>query len=96
MAFVKATARRRGPSIRHYDSIGSRLFDVLNIVVARPAIVRPSWSSSRPRSVRPAPSATRRLRTRARGNPGRAIPRVATPAGTPGISKRPSGPVTAR
>ncbi|MGI5215652.1 carbohydrate ABC transporter permease [Plantactinospora sp. CA-290183] len=32
MALVKATARRR-PSIRHYDSFGSRVFDALNILV---------------------------------------------------------------
>jgi putative aldouronate transport system permease protein len=32
MALMKATARRR-PSIRHYDSFGSRVFDALNILV---------------------------------------------------------------
>jgi putative aldouronate transport system permease protein len=33
MAFMKVTARRRRPSVRHYDSVGSRVFDVLNILI---------------------------------------------------------------
>ena len=33
MALIKAAARRRRPSIRHYDSAGSRVFDVLNVLI---------------------------------------------------------------
>jgi putative aldouronate transport system permease protein len=33
MAFMKATARRPARSVRHYDSVGSRVFDVLNVVL---------------------------------------------------------------
>jgi len=30
---MKAIAERRGRSVRHYDSVGSRVFDILNVVV---------------------------------------------------------------
>jgi putative aldouronate transport system permease protein len=33
MALMKTTAGRRTRSIRHYDSVGSRVFDVLNVLI---------------------------------------------------------------
>ncbi|MCW6004981.1 carbohydrate ABC transporter permease [Micromonospora sp. CPCC 205371] len=33
MALMKATAGRRRSSVRHYDSVGSRVFDVVNVLL---------------------------------------------------------------